>query len=517
MQCHKCGADQSPDSLFCTRCGTKLSEAPDVSAGQAEQTDDILVSTSSRQEEEKILRELKEALKGVQEPQPSAPAPQPPPPPLPAKFWMVGGFLAICVVLVLALFLTRKGSKEPQPTSPPTTPIESVLPPPNVRPSADAETRSTVGRIAAILEAINQYSKARKSLPSALTSLNKSYSDLDNLKDGWGQNIYYLVDLTNRTFVIRSPGPDGKRETPDDLAVTSDNADAWLRDHEEMIDEWRVANPNVYEQLTSLGPSQEDLKKQAAARKAEEEKKRRDEDLKQEAARKAEEEKKRRDEDSKKQEVARRAEDERKKQEEDLRQAKAREEELRRQAQAIQFKDNFTDGLVHWDAPSSWEIVKDQDLSALRVQGLGLLKQGDSWDNYKMEFDVKVNKESAGWVVRAQNTSNFYLFKLGSDKAKAIPKNSLVRYIFSSGKYLNSLKREDAPGAAGVIPLPFKVRNKDFYKVTIVVKGNTIIHYVNGIEVDSWSDNTFDKGRFGFNASIIETATIRSVSAAPLH
>jgi hypothetical protein len=79
---------------------------------------------------------------------------------------MVGGFLAICVVLVLALFLTRKGSKEPQPTPPPTTPIESVLPPPNVRPSADAETRSTVGRIAAILEAINQYSKARKSFPS---------------------------------------------------------------------------------------------------------------------------------------------------------------------------------------------------------------------------------------------------------------------------------------------------------------------------------------------------------------
>ena len=226
-----------------------------------------------------------------------------------------------------------------------------------------------------------------------------------------------------------------------------------------MIDEWRVANPNVYEQLTSLGPSQEDLKRQAAARKAEEEKKRQDDDLKkQEAARKAEEEKKRRDEDSKKQEAARRAEEERKKQEEDLRQAKAREEELRRQAQAIQFKDNFTDGLVHWDAPSSWEIVKDQDLSALRVQGLGLLKQGDSWDNYKMEFDVKVNKESAGWVVRAQNTSNFYLFKLGSDKAKAIPKNSLVRYIFSSGKCLNSLKR--GRWGCRVIPLSFKVRNK---------------------------------------------------------
>jgi hypothetical protein len=501
--------------LFCTKCGTKLSETIGLTTGQAENSDEILVSKSSKEEEEKILRELKEALKGVQEPQPPTPTPQLPPPPLPIKVWIVGGFVALLAVLIVVLFLARNRGKEPQSATPVASPVESVAPPPTVAPAIDAETRSTVGKIAAILEAIDHYSIARKSLPPALTSLNKSYSGIENLKDGWGQSIYYLVDLTNKTFVIRSPGPDGKRETPDDVTVTSESADAWVKEHDQIISEWRVANPNVYEQLTSLGPSDEERRKQEA-RKAEEEKKRRDEDSsKQDAARKAEEDRKRRDDDSRKQEAARKAEEDRKR-EEDLRQAKAREEELRRQALAIQFKDNFTDGLIHWDAPSSWEIVKDQDLSALRVQGLGLLKQGESWDNYKMEFDVKVNKESAGWVVRAQNTSNFYLFKLGSDKAKAIPKNSLVRYIFSSGKYLNSLKREDAPGAAGVVPLPFKVRNKDFYKVVVAVKGNTITHYINGIEVDSWSDGTFDRGRFGFNASIIETATIRSVSAASL-
>jgi zinc ribbon protein len=514
MQCPKCGADQSEDSLFCTRCGTKLSKAT-APSGAPEHPDEILVSSSSKEEEEKILRELKEALKGVQEPQPPSPTPKPPPPPpLPAKYWMVGAFAVLLLGVILVLFFTHKASKGSPPRQPAETPSESAVPPP-AAPTVDTETRTTVGKIAAILEAVERYSRSKKSLPSSLSSLNKSYSDSKSLKDGWGQSIYYLVDLTNKTFVVRSPGPDGKRETPDDIAVSSDNAEAWLKDQDQLIREWRVANPNIYEQLTTLGPSQEDLKKQEAIRKTADEKKQRELELKEADQKQQTDEQKRQEEARIEEEKRRQAEA--RKQEEDLRQAKAREEELRRQAaQAIQFKDNFTDGLIQWDAPSSWEIVKDQDLSALRVQGLGLLKQGEGWDNYKMEFEVKINKESGGWVVRAQNTSNFYLFKLGSDKAKAIPKNSLVRYIFSSGKYLNSLKREDAPGAAGVIPLPFKVRNKDFYKVTVLVKGNTITHYVNGIEVDSWSDNTFDRGRFGFNASIIEMATIRSVSAGPV-
>src|SRR5262249_24997958 len=169
-------------------------------------------------------------------------------------------------------------------------------------------------------------------------------------------NIYYLVDLTNKTFVLRSAGSDGELETSDDLRVTSATADGWLREHELLISEWRVANPNIYEQLTSLGPSDDDRKRQEA-RKAEEEKKKRDEESKkQELTRKAEEESKR-DEDAKRQEVARKAEEDRKR-EEDARQLRGREEELRRKATAVQFRDNFTDGLTNWDAPSSWEIVK---------------------------------------------------------------------------------------------------------------------------------------------------------------
>ena len=258
-----------------------------------------------------------------------------------------------------------------------------------------------------------------------------------------------------------------------------------------------------------------DPKKLEAARKLEEEKEEAG-SRSRAAVRKQEQEQKRLEsarleEERRKQAEAKRAEE--------LRQAKIREEALRQQQNARRAEtvhESFIGPLDQWDAPGTWEIVKDKDVSALRVQGLGFLKKGQQWDNYKVEFEIKVNKESAGWVLRAQNSSNFYLFKLGSEKAKAIPKNSLVKYIRLDAQYLNSLKREDAPGAAGVTPLSMKVRNKDYYKVTVTVRGNTITHYIDGIQVDAWNDDTFNHGRFGFNASAIEQATIRNLVVEPL-
>ena len=518
MACPRCGAEQGPDNLFCTRCGTKLIPTPPLSSQDSMPPEKSVLSPSSKEEEEKILRELKEALKMVEDPQTPSPDQRTSSTLLPMtkKVWIVGGSLVLIFLLVLALELIQKNRKVP--VSPPPPPLESALQPQPAPPTIDDATRTTFGKMAIIMEAISEYSKTRKTLPPSLPSLNRGFSDPQAIQDGWGRNILYLVDVTNKTYIIRSLGADGKRETADDLLVSNEDAGPWLKEHEQAILEWKTANPNLCAHLLSVSPAQEELKKLEATRKAEEEKRKLQAEALEQARKQQEEDQKRLAAARLEEEKQKQAEAKAKQYEEGLREARAREESLRRQQaaqQSIEFKDNFTEGLAQWDAPSSWEIVKDKDLSALRVQGLGFLKTGANWDNYKMEFDIKVNKESAGWVVRAQNPSNFYLFKMGSDKAKSIPKNSLVKYIFSDGKYLNSLKREDAPGAAGVIPLPFKVKNKEFYNVVVVVRGNSITHYIDGIQVDSWVDSTFDRGRFGFNASIIDMATIRSVSAGP--
>jgi flagellar motor protein MotB len=511
MQCFQCGSEQAGGNAFCTKCGARLS-GPAVPDRRPDEADKMPMSTSAKEEEETILRELKEALKGVDsdkadgETHPDRPAKS-----ASKKFVVVGVVAVLMLAAIIGFELVRRKEQAPAPQP---APIEAVLQPPVV-PAVSEETRSTVGRIAAILEAIQQYQKAKKGLPPALTSLNRTYANPAETQDGWGQNILYLVDLTNKTFVLRSAGPDGKRDTSDDISVGSDGSEAWLKDNESLIDEWRAANSEAYAQLVATGPSPADPKKLEAARKLEEEKKRQEAEAAA-AAHKQEQEQKRLDSARLDEEKRKQAETKR---EEELRQAKVREEALHQQQNARRaetFRESFVGPLDQWDAPGTWEIVKDKDVSALRVQGLGFLKKGQQWDNYKVEFEIKVNKESAGWVLRAQNSSNFYLFKLGSEKARAIPKNSLVKYIRLDSQYLNSLKREDAPGAAGVTPLSIKVRNKDYYKVTVTVRGNTITHYIDGIQVDAWNDDTFNHGRFGFNASAIEQATIRNLVVEPL-
>ena len=221
MQCFQCGSEQSGGNAFCTKCGARLAGAtvPERRPDEADET--IVVSTSAKEEEEKILRELKEALKGVDsdkangEPQTDRPASD-----ISKKFVLAGVAVVLVLVAVVAFELLRRKEGAP---SPPPAPIEAVLQPPVEPTPTDDETRTTVGKIAAILEAIEQYQKAKKGLPPALTSLNRAYANPEESQDAWGQSILYLVDLTNKSFVIRSAGPDGKRETADDISVGSDD------------------------------------------------------------------------------------------------------------------------------------------------------------------------------------------------------------------------------------------------------------------------------------------------------
>ena len=270
MQCFQCGSEQAGGNAFCTKCGARLAGATVPEPRPNEPDDKLAISNSAKEEEEKILRELKEALKGVNtdkaegEPQTDGHTSKT------SKKFVVAGVVAVLVLTgVIGFELVRRRQGTP---TPPPSPIETVIHPPEAPPPVDDAKRTTVGRISAILEAIGQYQKTKKGLPPALTNLNRVFAKPDEYQDGWGQSILYMVDLTNKTFVIRSAGPDGKRDTSDDISVNSDGLEAWLKENEPLITEWRSANAEEA-RLIAAGSSSPDPKKLEAARKLEEEKK----------------------------------------------------------------------------------------------------------------------------------------------------------------------------------------------------------------------------------------------------
>ena len=76
MQCFRCGEEQTEGNVFCTKCGTRMTgpQFPTTSAEEAPLAP-VTVSPTAHEEEQRILKELKEALKGVEGPKETLPPP----------------------------------------------------------------------------------------------------------------------------------------------------------------------------------------------------------------------------------------------------------------------------------------------------------------------------------------------------------------------------------------------------------------------------------------------------------
>jgi hypothetical protein len=454
-------------------------------------------------------------------PLPSATVTEPPMAPAPQRKSRVGILVVVAVVLfgiilgsamvIQRIRAKRQAAQLAQQTQIPT----GATPPPVVTtetPPQDEKLKDTLGRMNAILVAVENYRTARKKLPLSLQDLGSVMEDAQMRNDGWGNPLIYLVDLSNNTFVLRSVGPDGKRDTEDDLRVTDDSLAQWRGQHHEAIDEWRVANLDLFQKLSSEQLTT-DTKAALDRKKAEREKAKAEALAAQQAAqqaaqRKADEEKR------KQQEAAQLAEQQRLQQEA---QRRIEEERVRQQAEAqrkarqekMNFVETFGAGLSRWSA-ASFETVTEKGKPGMRINGLGLLKDASDWENYTATFDVKIQKEAVNFIIRARDHQNFYFLKLTDDKAREFPKNSLIKYLYVGGKYLSGPASNEAAGALDIVTLPFKIKRNDTYHVTISVSGGTIRTNINGQTVDTWQDNTFKQGAFGFNCSTVEQATVTS-------
>jgi hypothetical protein len=129
------------------------------------------------------------------------------------------------------------------------------------------------------------------------------------------------------------------------------------------------------------------------------------------------------------------------------------------------------------------------------------LKQSD----YRIEFQGQIESKSLGWIFRATDPDNYYAMKLAAVSTGLPQKVPLI-------KYMNGRETE-----LGRIPLEMAVSDDTVFSVRIDVRGPAFNTYVQGKQVDVWTNDQLKSGGVGFLNERSERGKIKSVSISYLN
>ncbi len=137
-----------------------------------------------------------------------------------------------------------------------------------------------------------------------------------------------------------------------------------------------------------------------------------------------------------------------------------------------------------------------------RVNGLSLRQDTLGLEDFRYDFDAKIEKKAVGWVVRAPDLENYYAFKLVETRRKASLSYVMLRYVVLNGERV-------AEDSGVEIPVPGHLtRPDDFNRVSVRVRDNQITTLINGWGVDFWKDSRLERGGVGFLSDEGESALI---------
>lgn len=122
--------------------------------------------------------------------------------------------------------------------------------------------------------------------------------------------------------------------------------------------------------------------------------------------------------------------------------------------------------------------------------------------DYQLEFAGQIEQKAMSWGWRATDERNFYGTRLVVTKPGPLPEVQLVRWAKVDGKELKRL----------TMRLPMTVRADTVYKVNVTLKGSDISTVINGLMVDTWTDEHFASGGVAFFANEGEAALLRYVT-----
>ncbi len=166
--------------------------------------------------------------------------------------------------------------------------------------------------------------------------------------------------------------------------------------------------------------------------------------------------------------------------------------------------DDFSNGLDKWKGSNSLRV--DPAGWATVTRGLTVLSSTTELQDYRLDFETRVQSGAMGWTVRTADQSNYYRFKLNMEGSPDSPRFSLVRQAVVDGV------RE---AFSQPIEIPSDLaKADDFNGVSVRLAGDQITTLVNGFGIDYWKDARLARGGVGLMADAGESALVRRITVS---
>ncbi|MEV8033750.1 alpha-L-rhamnosidase C-terminal domain-containing protein [Streptomyces sp. NPDC086182] len=145
--------------------------------------------------------------------------------------------------------------------------------------------------------------------------------------------------------------------------------------------------------------------------------------------------------------------------------------------------------------PGSWS-VQDGALNAGGSKindGAGVLNRGASWSDYTTTFRTRILHNQAGWMVRAQNSQNGYLFILDDSTDTGGAPNTLQKFNVHDGAYTS----------LGSVALPSSMDEGAWHTVATTASGTSITISLDGRQIDRVDTSALPSGAVASPAGTI--------------
>lgn len=122
--------------------------------------------------------------------------------------------------------------------------------------------------------------------------------------------------------------------------------------------------------------------------------------------------------------------------------------------------------------------------------------------DYRLQFQASIDTKSIGWVFRAPDPSNYYAMKLMTVSTSLPLKVALFKYLVADGRQTQ----------VGRVPIDLPVDADTVFDIRVDVRGPQFTTYIQGQQVDIWTDDQLKIGGAGFLNERDERAKVKSVS-----